>query len=123
MWRQTQAGTSTSPSCYAERRDASGVSDRPRRRGAFIEYAENRIVSLERKILDVVYVGTMQDGDGKLFVEDVPEYHPARETTEIEDSRMESLEILDKASDHLSPSELATRIRRMAAEERMERLF
>ncbi len=50
---------------------------------AFIGGKDHLIALLEGKILDVVYVGMMQDGEGRLFLEDVPEFHPAQGSDEI----------------------------------------
>ncbi len=49
----------------------------------FIRSADARLDLLERKIIDVVQVGMSQDEDGKLFVDDVPEYHALRESQEL----------------------------------------
>ena len=50
---------------------------------AFKDATDDRIKQFERKIIDVVYIGTTQNADGKLFVEDVPEFHPARGAEEL----------------------------------------
>ena len=92
--------------------------------------AENRMQSLERKIVDVVYIGTTQDSDGKLLVEDVAEYHPVRDTEEFFPSSARSqnipenvLKTLTKASDYLSPSELAEKVRALVAHKRLEKVL
>jgi hypothetical protein len=55
----------------------------PTRAEVFLGNAETRMIHLERKIVDVVYVGTTQDPDGKLLIDDVPEYHPSRDDSEL----------------------------------------
>jgi len=89
---------------------------------AFVDRADDRIRSLERKIVDVVYVGTTQDSEGKLLVEDVAEYHPVRDSEELPTPNIPEtvLTTLTRASDYLSPSELAENLRAVIAKKRLE---